>query len=47
MDLGQAVSVPDLAPEKDPDPSDRKDVSASDLVFHLGATVRFPVLDSI
>ncbi|MCM3905934.1 MAG: hypothetical protein ND866_29980 [Pyrinomonadaceae bacterium] len=31
---------------KDSGPSDHKDVWGADQVFHLGATVRFPVLDS-
>jgi hypothetical protein len=37
----------DLAPAKDPDASDHKDVWVAHQVFHPDATVRFPVLDSL
>jgi hypothetical protein len=45
--LHPAVSEGDLALANDPDPSDRKDVSAADQVFHLDAKARFPDLDSL
>lgn len=45
--LDPAVQEEDLVPAWDPDPVDHKDVWVADQVFHLGAKVRFPDLDSL